>query len=385
MRSDDIIRKLKVQETISRQLEPFYRAIETSSRIQSSVQWQQNIIRHQELLRVALGPLEDIRRSGHIALMSKLQNEMSGLTSLLEVEQQFLLPGLVDATRLLDDYARTNQLDVLTRYSQTLPDLQVAMESMRTPWLNVENNIQSLNGLMGLHGIGSLLRTLPPFEPKLTDVLRLDLGDWREEVNWPSNIATEPLVRASLYDQQGFNPVLTTFPYSAFDEIVTETGLREPEVLAAEEYALNGELYEKEGEVAFERTNNAHDRLQKFESRLRRFIDRHMNAHFGSNWIKHRIPEDMRVRWHDRQRQDSGIQQWPLLAYADFADYAIIITRKDNWRDLFKEFFSNKNSVQESFRRLYPIRLATMHARLITQDDELYLYVETKRILSVIE
>ena len=60
------------------------------------------------------------------------------------------------------------------------------------------------------------------------------------------------------------------------------------------------------------------------------------------------------------------------------------LLENDNWRDLFEAVFVNKNSVQESFRRLYPIRLATMHARLITQDDELYLYVETKRILSAI-
>ena len=61
------------------------------------------------------------------------------------------------------------------------------------------------------------------------------------------------------------------------------------------------------------------------------------------------------------------------------------LLENDNWRDLFEAIFVNKISVQESFRRLYPIRLATMHARLITQDDELYLYVETKRILSAIK
>ena len=41
--------------------------------------------------------------------------------------------------------------------------------------------------------------------------------------------------------------------------------------------------------------------------------------------------------------------------------------------------------MQESFQRLYPIRICTMHARLITQDDELYPYVEIKRILAAID
>jgi hypothetical protein len=61
-----------------------------------------------------------------------------------------------------------------------------------------------------------------------------------------------------------------------------------------------------------------------------------------------------------------------------------IITKRDNWEDIFKPFFGRAESVMESFQRLYPIRICTMHARLITQDDELYLYVETKRILSAI-
>ena len=63
---------------------------------------------------------------------------------------------------------------------------------------------------------------------------------------------------------------------------------------------------------------------------------------------------------------------------------SILLLEMTIGRNCLKRAFANKNSVQESFRRLYPIRLATMHARTITQDDELYLYVETKRILAAI-
>ncbi len=56
----------------------------------------------------------------------------------------------------------------------------------------------------------------------------------------------------------------------------------------------------------------------------------------------------------------------------------------DTQRNALLPRLVSKASVQESFRRLYPIRLATMHARLITEDDELYMYVETKRILTAI-
>ncbi|WP_188527381.1 hypothetical protein [Sinisalibacter lacisalsi] len=51
---------------------------------------------------------------------------------------------------------------------------------------------------------------------------------------------------------------------------------------------------------------------------------------------------------------------------------------------MFEPVFRRPTFVQESFQRLYPIRICTMHARMITQDDEIYLYVEIKRVLSAI-
>jgi len=49
-------------------------------------------------------------------------------------------------------------------------------------------------------------------------------------------------------------------------------------------------------------------------------------------------------------------------------------TRNDNWEKVFKPESRRVEFVQASFQRLYPIRIGTMHARIITQDDELYIY-----------
>ena len=378
MSNENIGKILNAQDTLYRQLEPIVKAIESISSIQPIVEAASS---YQELLRVTLGPIEDLRLAGQITLASQLT---SGFTKLLDQEKQFLLPKLSDAADLFNIYINRPDFELLSRYSQQVSDLQGFMETMHAPWLNVTNQLQSINGFTGLHGIGSLLQTLPPFDTKLTDILRLDLGDWHEKVILPPSIATDPLFRTSLYTQQGFNPDLTTFPHPAFEEIVTKAGLRIPDFPVAKGYDLDRESDDLQREAAFERTNNAHDLLQRFESHLRKFIDERMEAKFGDSWTKHRIPGDLRNIWRDKQRKDTGIQNWPMIAYADFTDYVTIITRNDNWRDLFEAVFVNKSSVQESFRRLYPIRLATMHARPITHDDELYLYVETKRIMSAI-
>jgi hypothetical protein len=85
-----------------------------------------------------------------------------------------------------------------------------------------------------------------------------------------------------------------------------------------------------------------------------------------------------------RAAEQNGARVWPLIAYADFTDYPIVICKRDNWREVFEPLFGRQESVRESFQRLYPVRLDTMHARPIIKDDELMLYVETRRLIRVI-
>ena len=382
MQNDDIRRILQAQEVLRRQLEPISRALESIQSMPGVSQTANDIARYRELLRVSLGPLEDLRRSGYLTLASQLHTEISGLGGMLAAEQRFLLPQISNVSGLLRQFS--NELELAKRYSQQEVALQALMESMRTPWLDIANQVRSLNGFAGLHGIGSLLRSSPAFDGNLAEILRLDLGDWRDEVAWPETIDTDPVARTSFYISQGFNPDLTTFPHTAFEQIVTDAGLRESEASWVIENDPDRESDEVEGEAAFQRTNDAHDLLQRFESQLRKFISEQMEQRFGSRWIRQRIPGEMRTKWLDKQRLDTDSQSWSTIAYADFTDYITIIARNDNWQDLFEAVFINKSSVQESFQRLYPIRLATMHARTITQDDELYLYVEIKRILAAI-
>ena len=51
---------------------------------------------------------------------------------------------------------------------------------------------------------------------------------------------------------------------------------------------------------------------------------------------------------------------------------------------MFQSVFQRKTLVHKSFQRLYPIRVCTMHSCIITQDDELYLHAETRRLLLAI-
>ena len=245
-----------------------------------------------------------------------------------------------------------------------------------------EDCLRSIPGFMALQGIGRALKDMAAFGQVLGDTLRVDLGDWRDTITWPKEIFTDLAAREDFYLGLGFNPALTDFPAPAFEESLQIADLRrEPAPLIAL-YGLpiptvTGD--EEEEDVA--RINMADKWLTRLEMQARRFIDEQMTKAFGHDWPKHQLPNGLYDRWQEKKRkaQQNRSREEPMIAYADFTDYVLVICRRDNWR-IFKRYFGREESVRESFQRLYPIRLDTMHARQITHEDELFLYVETRRL-----
>ena len=334
-----------------------------------------------------MGPLEDLRRSLRLSPAEKLADEFQRFQEIAKnIKLKYRLPEINEATKLLQQYHKDSTSQALASFTQPSSSLQKAVESMRNPWLDMENKQGSMKGFAELQTIGFALDTVPTFDAKLTEALRIDLGDWRKLIDWPANVFTDLLARSTFYRERGLNTSLTTFPIAAFDQSIDIAGLRVIPLPDIQLYTPQPEREETEEDEAFRRTNAAHDRLQRFEMHIRKFIDQEMKGAFGETWIKHRVPGTIRQTWQEKQRKaiKNGEPKHPLIAYADFTDYVPIIMRKDNWEVLFKPIFLRQSSIQESFQRLHPIRICTMHTRLITQDDELYLYVETKRILSAI-
>ena len=81
--------------------------------------------------------------------------------------------------------------------------------------------------------------------------------------------------------------------------------------------------------------------------------------------------------------RNNGEHERSLIAYADFTQYEQIIQRRDNWWDVFASIFTRRTLAQDSFQRLYPIRVCA-HARVVTGVDEVRFHVEMKRLLAAI-
>lgn len=348
----------------------------------------ESVKRHEAAMRTAFGPIEELRRVGVFDFDSPWLREMELVRqAITDFEARFRLPEIPEAARLILEFTASPLSESLARYAEQASSIQRAMESMRTPWLDPQEAMRSMAGFAELQGIGSALVNMPSFGDSLASALRIDLGDWRDPITWRPEMFTDLVVRSDFYVGLGFDVALTDFPALAFGQSLDIAGLRrEPPALVDRYGAPVPRLNDDDEEEGLARTNMAHDWLLRLETQLREFIDERMTKAFGADWPKRRLPNGLYEAWQEKKRKakEAGGREWPLVAYADFTDYERVICRSDNWREIFAAFFGRPERVRESFQRLYPIRLDTMHSRPITQDDELLLYVETRRLVKVI-
>ena len=239
----------------------------------------------------------------------------------------------------------------------------------------------SLTSLVEMQGIARFSALPDPFNIYVTGTLRDYLGDWRKTIDWPQEIFDDARARTEFYIGLGFEKGLSDFPPNTFDEVVGKlgllTGIPVPDGRLFRKYSRQPES---------KRANRAYNTLRYFEIHIRNFIEQELLRKHGTNWEKRALSEQFLTRWKERKSaaKEAVEPDQPLIAYADFTDYSQIIVKADNWRDVFSPYFRRKESVVESFQRLHPIRLCTMHSREITKEDELYMLVETKRLLSAI-
>lgn len=383
--SNDSFRVLA--EQLQRQMKPLADLERALGGNNALARLAEDMDRHKKILSATYGPMEELRRSGALAAITEQRGAVAELEKQLALTtERFKLPETKLAVELMETYRTDHASELVKQFKGHQDYLRRATEAIGSPWLDMAAQMRSVGAFADIQSVGFALKNIPAFDDRLTKLLRIDLGDWQDRINFPQVIFDNPLARSAFYQERGFDPALTAFPADAFAETLDIAGLREapPPIIDVYDYE---DVTEDDGQEAdFERTNAAHDRLQRFETQLRQFIDAQMTKAFGDQWTKHRIPGPMRQSWINKREKAraNGEADHPLIAYADFTDYLPIITQKNNWADVFAPVFGRQTSVQESLQRLYPIRICTMHARMITQDDELFLFVETKRLLIAI-
>ena len=333
---------------------------------------------------------------------------MSELTGILSLQfdraSSAIFKGSSVVPLELEGVFRRARADELTGFASMIERIQTSNETLSSfalssvaatkllgelnaPWVKTGHELRSLQGIMDLAGIGRALHVLKPFDAGLTDAMRMTLGDWRN-VTIPANIYDSTANRVNFYAALGLDRSLTEFPPATLERALDLSRISERFPRSnRNRTAVRSEVSGRSVRFTPRWMTRAYEIIFAFESEIRKFINHEMTLAFGTEWIKHQLSGNLLQQWQERREGDAkqGASTSILIDYADFSDYERIICRDDNWKKVFQQFFPRKESVRESFLRLTVVRRITMHSRLLTGEDLLYLRVEVSRLRKAIK
>jgi ATP-dependent Lon protease len=99
----------------------------------------------------------------------------------------------------------------------------------------------------------------------------------------------------------------------------------------------------------------------------------------SEKWWSARVPIDVREKAEERRERDE-MKRDPV-EYLDFTDYLKIITKRDNWREVFNPIFKDETIIAAKLKELEPIRNAVRHSRTLTSEQREKLDMLTKDIV----
>lgn len=359
------------------------------------------VVDEQERMKKLLAPLEDpvARHMANVPpivsqilqphsnrdlhSLHKTYAEIEAARQLDKLEGHYLLPtwdALLE--REVKRIAAEDQLLATAATTAWLDAMKHSMLLRQQPWFNVLEPISSIRALTEIQILGSAINAAHPFSDTVTEATRKVLGDWSKVTDFPLEIFTDTAARRDFYLAHGYDSALSSLPGAARVESMFFSGLTDtPPVSFQADYVAKGADKSEEPD-GFALAAKAREMLAALERDLRGFIDSKMKAHHGPQWTKQRVPAGIAQNIKGRRADDKRLnnKNHPAVEYLDFPDYAPIITRSDNWAEVFKDYFLRPESVVESFTRLSPTRNAVMHSRPLTQEDMDFLYVEIRRL-----
>lgn len=121
---------------------------------------------------------------------------------------------------------------------------------------------------------------------------------------------------------------------------------------------------------------------------MRQLVESELSK-ISDKWWVQRVPQDVRFVVKKRIARDERLWPWhpktskDPISYIDFADYIKIITRRDNWREIFKDVFRDEKQISSKLQELIPIRIKIAHPSRgpLTEAEKQILIVNARSVL----
>jgi hypothetical protein len=320
------------------------------------------------------------------AIMKALEQASTSL------HERFRFPGFTELRNLQERMSAahapfwTMQPNV-GEFQREFNEIQRTLDAISTPWVDTLNASRSFDSFAGLAALGSAVR-VAPYEPATIETVRQSLGAWAP---LPKDVRENSLKRDDFYQEHGLDSKLIALPEPAFTQTLELTGVVAVELLFPNADDVKFDIEQQltpEEHALLGRMSKASQLVNVLEIKLRGFIHDVMTRRYGVNWEKSRAPDNGKIcaKWEEKRQKalKNGESALELIYYADFTDYAKLIIRRDNWKELFSAVFPDEDDLRVSFKRLEPLRVPPMHSRPVTKGDLLTIGTEVTRILTAI-
>lgn len=133
-----------------------------------------------------------------------------------------------------------------------------------------------------------------------------------------------------------------------------------------------------------QRSAVAHRYVYVLERALRRFICERMLEAFGDNWLREGVPDHRREKWKRARKRDGvGASRRHLTEFADFGEYAKIITEDDDvWSRAFESVLHDKEAIIHLLGSLNRYRRDISHSRGLSPDELVAFHYDVVSLLS---
>lgn len=274
-------------------------------------------------------------------------------------------------------------IDAMQAFRLATPLLVDTLAGMKSAWAQHDDLVGSAVGIAQLSALLQGAVSLKPYDDPFTQFARFGFGDYRKEMPWDRISLTDVEVRRDFYRDHGFRRDIAEVRPEVVEECADAIELHVP---GAEKSPLPFNVL-LSCQSSSERQQAAYMSVMLIEQALRKLIEDKMTSAYGSKWSKTHLKGNIRTLWEEKQTLavKAGRPKDSLIQYADFTDYALIITGDAAWRDAFCKIFDRAEGIRESLHRLNVVRLVVCHARELLPMDLMLLAVEGTRLLRAIE
>jgi len=243
------------------------------------------------------------------------------------------------------------------------------------PSWEIGRGTNSAVGFAKLAQLSDAASSSAPYSLPVTELFESELGNSRAGGDEDTAELRDAAAIAA-----GLHPELIAFPSVNFPSVVIAAGFK----LLLPAISVPQPIESADSSAMYEPRNV--ELFHSVEQSLRDLVESKLLGVVGPEWVKRRVPEAVGRRWQQRQSEERDLRRpvYGLIRYADFIDLADVITRGDNWNEVFQKIFVNKDDFRVSLARLHPIRKAIAHCRPLGRADVLTLVAEATRILSAL-